>query len=112
MKVSKKQLQEMIEEALKYDPPSIGSGKGFTSGKDLIATRNLKIMKVHARKSIELLNKVKDNLQEIFEDEVTWRPLEKALDQIMARIIKKHNGLETDPGKHFMSVKMKEEKKS
>jgi hypothetical protein len=112
MKVSKEQLQEMIKEALKYDPPSIGSGKGFTSGKDAIKKRNFAIMKANAKSAVAHLNKVKDSLQEIFEDEATWRPLEKALDQVMMRIIKKHNGLETDPGKHFTSIKLKEEKKS
>jgi len=119
MKVTKEQLEAIIQEAWKRGDDLSGSvrrkpnrwSRALTPNPS-VEQENMQISKAHARKSIVLINKVKDNLQEIFENEADWRPLESAMDKIMDRIMKKYNQLEKNPDRHYVSVKMKEEKKS
>jgi len=87
IKITKNMLRSLINEAWS------DSNEGSTY-----------IQKTSA-KMINTLESQKEELQNLFESETDWRPLEKHFDIIISKLIKLHKKHESDPMKRFLTLR-------
>jgi hypothetical protein len=94
MKLTKMQLREMIRDLV----------PGAMS-KTSIQDRNERIRLQTLHKLSQMLDTMNDLIQDAFEEESEWRPIETLLNRVHSRVITHLNGLEPDPMNRVITIK-------
>lgn len=64
-----------------------------------IAAKNKRLALAAANEVIELMQEIKDKLQDVFQDDDQWMEVESHIDAAAGLVVQKQNELTTDPMK-------------
>ena len=97
MKITVEQLKQLIREQVEESRENIALG---------IALSNKRVALASANRVIKLMQAIKDELQNVFQDDDQWMEVEKHLDMAAKLVVRKQNELETDPMKKAQMMDM------
>lgn len=97
MKITVEQLKQLIREQVEESRENIALG---------IALSNKRVALASANEVIELMQAIKDKIQDVFQDKKKSKFAAKRLDAFAKLVVRKQNELEPDPMKKAQMMDM------
>lgn len=96
MKITESELRRIIHQEVQSlnEMP-----RRSTTRPPSIAAKNKRIALAAANEVIELMQEIKDKLQDVFQDDDQWMEVESHIDAAAGLVVQKQNELTTDPMK-------------